>query len=360
LIGPDGVSRLPISAGAQWANFIVGPDWPAGAYHDSTTDGQVPLFWVAENGRDFEVKEAIPQPVEANFEGKIKLLGYKLPVRQVEPGGGLPLTLYWQGLGWLGEEFVIFTRLLDNQQVAWGGYDRLAQENYSTLLWAPGEVIVDGFAVPVAADAPDGIYTLNIGWYRKVDGRSASLAILNPETEEATDTTAVVIGPIKVGGPPAGATVAQASPPHLANVALGEQIELLGFELKATPPQKDTEQVATPDKPFLISPSQSLDISLYWQATGTPELDYTVFVHVRDEQGQVVAQKDSPPLNGMYPTGLWATGEVIKDRLELSLAQVEPGRYEVVVGMYDFGTGQRLTVDGSPDGTILLAAIQLD
>ena len=72
--------------------------------------------------------------------------------------------------------------MLDSQQNARGGYDRLARENYSTLLWAPGEIITDGFAVPVAADAPDGIYTLSLGWYREVDGQAASLPILDPES----------------------------------------------------------------------------------------------------------------------------------------------------------------------------------
>ncbi len=113
LVGPDGVERLPVSVGSGWVNFIIGPNWPAGEYHEPET-GET-LVRVGESKRSFDLPP-IMHPLDVEFEGKIKLIGYELPTRRVEPGGGLPITLYWQGLEWLGEDFVIFDRLLDNQQ----------------------------------------------------------------------------------------------------------------------------------------------------------------------------------------------------------------------------------------------------
>jgi hypothetical protein len=303
----------------------------------------LPLFRVAERERNFQIPE-IAYPLNVNFEDKIRLLGYNLPSRRVEPGDGLPITLYWQGLQWMGEEFVIFDRLLDNQQVVWGGYDRLPKENYSTLFWAPGEIVTDGFAVPIDSDTPDGVYTLSLGWYREVEGQANSLAILHPETGEPTGKTALTIGPIKVGGPPPGFTSEQGTPQNRVNIALGDKIELLGFDVK--------EQQSSGLAP--------LELTFYWLPLAVMDTDYTVFVHLRDTIGQTVAQKDQPPLNGAYPTSLWDLGEIVVDEITLELpAGLPPGEYTLVIGMYDFTSGIRLAVPGNPANEVGLVDFRI-
>jgi hypothetical protein len=353
LVGPDRIPRPPASLGDHWANFIIGPDWPAGDYRWQS--GAEVVLRVGKNERTFQIP-ALTHPLDINFAGQVKLLGYDLPVRRVQPGDGLPVTLYWQGLRWMGEDFVIFNRLLDNQGMAWGGYDRRARENYSTLFWAPGEVITDGFAVPVDAAAPPGIYILSLGWYRRVGGQADSLAILHPQTGEPSGSTAVTIGPVKVGGSPPGVTVAATMPQNKLDVTLGEQIKLLGFDVTGQPANKPGENVANLPT---FRPSNSLHLTLYWQALTVPQTDYTVFAHLRDGAGEIAAQKDSPPAGGAYPTGLWDAGEIIKDGLSIPLEQVRPGQYELVVGLYDFGTGARLPVAGSLDGTIKLGTVEI-
>ncbi|MBE7549490.1 MAG: glycosyltransferase family 39 protein [Anaerolineales bacterium] len=352
LIGSDGVLRSPVSRGEDWANFIIGPDWPPGDYRWQP-EGEVVLR-IENNERNFQTP-ALPHPLAANFAGQVKLLGYDLPVRRVQPGEGLPVTLYWQGLRWMGEDFVIFNRLLDNQGMAWGGYDRRAKENYSTLFWAPGEVITDGFAVPVDAAAPPGIYTLNVGWYRRVGGQADSLAILDPQTGQPGGSTAVTIGPVKVGGPPPGVTVTAAAPKYKIDVTLGEQIKLLGFDLMSRQASEPTKSV--PNLPT-FQPSDSLHLALYWQALAIPATDYTVFAHLRNAAGETVAQKDGLPAGGVYPTGLWEAGEIIKDEVTIPLDTLAPGSYQLAVGMYNLATGARLPVPGSPDNAILLGLFE--
>ncbi len=350
LIGPDGAPHPPTAAGSTWANFIIGPEWPPGDYR-LQPEGEV-IFRVAPGQRNFQLP-AIPHPLEVNFENKIKLLGYNLPGRRVQPGAGLPLTLYWQGLEWMGDNFVMFIRLLAQaDHSAQGGYDRLAQENYSTLLWAPGEIITDGLAVPVAPNAPPGIYHLNIGWYRQVNGEASSLAVVNPDT----GSTAVTIGPIKVGGPPPGVTVKNVTPKTSLKLNLGDQIALLGYDW-------DESVINHPPGVFgscqLSTANCQLTITLYWQALTAPALDYTVFVHLRNEAGVIAAQQDGPPAGGAYPTGLWEAGEVIPDQRTVALPALSPGRYEVVVGMYDLASGARLPVAGSPDNAIALRSFEV-
>ncbi len=57
----------------------------------------------------------------------------------------------------------------------------------------------------------------------------------------------------------------------------------------------------------------SLSLVLYWRCLERMENDYTVFVHLLDAEGNIVAQGDSPPVQGHYPTTTWAVGEMVWD-----------------------------------------------
>jgi len=97
-------------------------------------------------------------------------------------------------------------------------------------------------------------------------------------------------------------------------------------------------------------------LKLYWQSESPLPADYTTFVHLRNAAGENVAQKDRPPLNGAYPTSLWDPGEIIADEIIVPVPDDLPaGAYQLVVGMYDFNTGQRLVAPGNPANEVVLA-----
>jgi len=68
-----------------------------------------------------------------------------------------------------------------------------------------------------------------------------------------------------------------------------------------------------------------LQLTIYWEATQQIHSDYRVAVHLvsKDppESGQdVLAQADSlNPVGGLYPTSIWATGEVVRDDYALTV-----------------------------------------
>jgi hypothetical protein len=89
-------------------------------------------------------------------------------------------------------------------------------------------------------------------------------------------------------------------------------------------------------------------LSLVWQALTTVPRDYTVFAHVYDGSGQIVAQMDGWPANGNYPTSAWVAGEYVAEERLIPLPDSLPdGEYTVKVGLYDAQTMQRLAP--SPD-----------
>lgn len=77
------------------------------------------------------------------------------------------------------------------------------------------------------------------------------------------------------------------------------------------------------------------------------------FVHLRNQEGVVVAQQDNEPALGRYPTPAWKPGTTVRDAYTLQLpAELSPGLYELVVGMYRWPSLNRLgiTENGTPRG----------
>jgi hypothetical protein len=316
---------------------MVGPDW-ASSYQLVNGGQECGHIAIDIPSRNFTVP-SMANPVAATFNNEIQLLGYDLPSRRIPAGGRLPLTLYWQALATMGEDYHIFDNLLDHRQQRWGGYDRRARDGYSTLLWTPGEVITDAFGVPVDPAAPNGVYTIDIGLYRQTEQGAVSLPIT--ANGHPTAQQSLRLGPIKVGGPPPDVITTNPSPQLKLNQSFGNQITLLGYDL--TLPTQNSQ----------LNP-QNLTLTLYWRADVPPAADYTTFLHLRDAANQTVDQKDAPPAAGRYPTSLWEPGEIIRDELVLPLDSLPPGVYTPVVGLYDLTTGARLTVPAVPANEVAL------
>ncbi len=84
---------------------------------------------------------------------------------------------------------------------------------------------------------------------------------------------------------------------------------------------------------------------LHWRAEGEVGEEYKVFVHLLDEGGEMVAQRDSEPVGSMRPTSGWEAGEEVVDRYGVLVGEGTPsGRYELVVGMYEPESGERLPI----------------
>jgi hypothetical protein len=77
-------------------------------------------------------------------------------------------------------------------------------------------------------------------------------------------------------------------------------------------------------------------VTIGWLARQPVETSYTGFVHLVNQDDQIVAQDDHVPQQGHRPTNTWLSGEVVEDDYELRLpADLAPGRYRLVVGLYD-------------------------
>jgi hypothetical protein len=105
---------------------------------------------------------------------------------------------------------------------------------------------------------------------------------------------------------------------------------------------------------------EQLVVTLYWQPVAALDDHATIFVHLLDDSGNIVAQHDGPPVSGVYPLTAWQSGTIIADRHVLALpAETPPQAYQLAVGLYDPATLIRWPVAGLngeslPDGRALL------
>lgn len=128
---------------------------------------------------------------------------------------------------------------------------------------------------------------------------------------------------------------------------LGEEIALVGYDVGDA-----------------VKAGEVLRPRLYWQARAKINEDYTVFVHLLDGEGNILAQQDGQPQGGDYPTFLWRRGEVVWDAHELHLPpDLADGCYQLVAGMYLLETMERLPVldargERQPYDMILLGEVK--
>ena len=104
---------------------------------------------------------------------------------------------------------------------------------------------------------------------------------------------------------------------------------------------------------------ETIHLTLYWQLQQPVQRNYTVFVHILDASGQLVAQKDNEPNAGQYPTAAWQMGQPVRDAYALALPEgLAQGAYRIVVGLYEWPSLQRLavTVQGTPRGDSMTLA----
>ncbi|MCS7070587.1 MAG: glycosyltransferase family 39 protein [Anaerolinea sp.] len=111
-------------------------------------------------------------------------------------------------------------------------------------------------------------------------------------------------------------------------------------------------------------PGRRVIFHTFWEVLRPPDRDWTLYVHLLDQRGELLANWDgpvNPTRDGYYySTLLWEPGEFVIDEriIELPLETPPPGSgYRLVVGFYDLRTGERVPVivDGivSADGWVV-------
>ena len=264
----------------------------------------------------------LPSAGVAVFDGAIDLLHAEVSPRRVRAGEPLQVTLYWGAQRPVNQSYRVLLEAVDLDGAPIGRTYALPYGGrFATQRWRPGAYFRDDYVLRIAPDAPHGPARVQL-----------SLVRLYPTPGQVPIDGALLpvflIDRVKV-------RAASSMPAALQ----GTPIALFGHSLRL-----DQARFA-PDQATFI-----------WTVLGAPDKDYTLFLHVLDENGALIGQRDGQPFDGDYPTGLWEAGERIRDVRALSLP---PAARHVRIGWYDHQTGQRLPAyrpDGQPwqDDAVLI------
>ena len=241
-------------------------------------------------------------------------------------GVGPTYRLAWQQLAKPPGQLVVFVNAYDGHDRYWS-FPSGKEDRFPRAASCPNGAILESDQLLIQPNTPPGQYWVEAG-------------LMDPSTKQRVPfisptgdrVTRVVLGSFWVYPPDVYAPATQAPPDGPAH-SFGDRITLQDAAVDGN-----------------LTPGGKLNVQLRWEDQRTMSTDYTIFVHVADQSGKILAQYDGQPAAGKYPTSAWQPGETVIDHLSAPLpGAIPPGSYEVQVGLYDVKTGQRLSVSG-PDG----------
>jgi hypothetical protein len=257
------------------------------------------------------------------FGEQVLLVGYEVPETTVHAGTRMWVTLYWEALQTIKQDYSVFVHLVDDRGViiaqrdSWPGAG-----NDPTRDWQVGQARRDVYPldVPTVLMAQSPCH-LEVGLY---DDATAQRLPAHVQDAEAGDLV-VLPAELEVEG---GSTAVLQE----LHLEFEGQIELTGYAVQ----------------PVVAQPGDKLQITLRWQALKSVHKDYTVFVQLVRGSDQIWGQLDHVPRNGQAPTSSWIARQVVSETFELQIGADAPeDSYKLVVGLYDSATVTRLKL---PDG----------
>lgn len=264
-----------------------------------------------------------------NFENQVQLLGYTVSADGASTRG-LGVTLYWEALQDLAEDYKVSVRLRDDAGHEWGGYDgRPTGVMYPTFRWQAGQKLFGGVAITPTLGTPPGVYKLHAGVYSDVD-------LVGLDVLDANGTpmgTTAILGSVELA-PALPASVTEAQPAKPLEAELIEGLDLVGYDLSADAAQ----------------PGDTLALRLFWHVLSPLSQDYVLLLRLYDQQGRLADEVlDGPDVVGMgitagavqggqaclpagpyYPTSQWREGEVVLGQYDYRVpVYAAPGRGEL-------------------------------
>jgi len=268
-----------------------------------------------------DVAELSPR-VNAVFGGGMRLLGYEVDRLEATPGDSVAITLYWEALAPMNEDYSVFVHILGAHDLIIGQRDRYpGRGNLPTSLWSPGQIVADTFIVPIAPTVMTPVQArYEVGFYNYTTGERLPVVDYTGATRGDCFRFGHLLLPSRVVD----------GIPNPVFFNLDNRGALGGYDIDG----------------LAAEPGESLHLILYWRALADLDTNYSVFTQIVGEQNNIWAQKDGWPQDGDAPTATWRAGQLIEDSYKLTIKQEAPvGTYDLMVGMYD-AEGKRLSVLG--------------
>ncbi|MCS7222392.1 MAG: glycosyltransferase family 39 protein [Anaerolineae bacterium] len=238
-------------------------------------------------------------PLDAVFEGQIRLLGWEPPADPLLAGRG-NLRLYWEVLKPPVPDLSVFVGLRDSAGRIWGRHDRPPVDGFLPLdRWLPGMRIRDAQAVSAFPGTPPGTYELEIALFSPSLGRNLTITA----SDGAPLGDRLRLGHVTIGPEPVPADPKRLEIRQRLDLAAGD-ITLLGLSYEAD---------ELPD-------GAPWPLVLWWQAgekqrltAVAPSHAFNVRLILQDAQGQTWERPSTHPIGGAYSPERWPPRAIVRD-----------------------------------------------
>lgn len=194
---------------------------------------------------------------------------------------------------------------------------------YAAANWPAASIVDDAYWLSLPDGLPAGIYQLTM--QPVVDGIELT-------------SQPLPIGPITLTTP---ARSVVEPPTHTMSTRFGDDARLIGYDLAVNGRSVDRAATATAS----IEPGDTVQYTLYWQASAPIDENYHAFVHLTDITGASIAQSDQLPGPVFQPPAVWDGVRLFRDQHLLRIRNDAPGGLVWAnVGLYRVQSVERLPV----------------
>jgi hypothetical protein len=243
----------------------------------------------------------------AVFDQQVRLVGYSLAHGPFKVGEALPVTLFWESLVDQPGPLTTWMALRDQ-----AGETVVIQEQtpiWPATEWRPGTLLRDPYTLTLPPTLPPGAYQLAV-----------ALLADNGNRLPVNGTDQLLLTKIMLIDRP---HVFEAPTPQIdLKVMFGSQAQLVGFDL----PHRQ------------VKAGEHLPLTLYWQALAPFDRSWKVFVHLTDQDGNIIGQQDQIPGGGEFPTTGWVPNEYLVDHYNIPVpveTKLGQDAYQLNIGLYD-------------------------
>lgn len=245
----------------------------------------------------------------------VTLLGYTVDRAELFPGQSMFVQLLWSATGNDIAQFEPVVKLVQDGEVITAVSTSTTLTNHPPTNWQMGERVLEHRQLIVPPTA---------------SGTAQILLTVGNQTAQLGDLRIIETD----------RQFAAPQPEFAVQTDLGTIAHLVGFDLSSQS----------------IAPDQPITLTLHWQALSSETtVLYKVFVHLLNENDEIIGQSDGEPSGGQRPFTGWLQNEFVTDVHVLNMndgvSGGENGR--IVIGIYDPATGTRLQEPNGNDHIIL-------
>ena len=291
----------------------------------------------------FSARDAVDVPLEADFglrpnaaPAEIRLRGYTISESELAAGDTVFVTLYWQALRQISEDYEVFAQVIDdNGQVFAATHDFPCNGMCRTRIWKTDRITATHHWLRLSDHLPVGRYALNIGLFRML--HNEPLHVQGSSANEAKD--AVLAAHLRAPAPPPADSLTLIE----GKIRFGDYLELAGINIEAANRPLHFKET------WHVQPGESIQLAFDWLVIKRPDRDYSLFVHVAPSDSPIpAAQADIALGAGRYPASVWRAGDRLRDTVALDIPPDLPAKtYDVWLGIYYYADGSRLAVTDS-------------